>query len=160
MTRRVAAVRGDATDEQILLALASNARISVVDLARRIGLSRSATQERLQRLERDGVIAGYTIRRGSDRSSARVRAFFAVRHGPKGTCARTMHSLSTVPEVRSAYSLAGEIDVLLEIETASADDLERVRCLVEGVQGVEAVRTHVVLTTHFAHRFQDAAESP
>ena len=46
----------DQTDQQILALLAENARQSVKELARRIGLSRSAAQERLARLERDGVL--------------------------------------------------------------------------------------------------------
>ena len=57
----------DQTDQQILTLLAENARQSVKELARRIGLSRSAAQERLARLERDGVLAGYTIRRNDRR---------------------------------------------------------------------------------------------
>lgn len=142
----------DDKDERLLLALARNARLSVVHLARLVGLSRSATQERLQRLERDGTIAGYTVRLGALQSGSRVRAWLALRYGPDGSCPRALHALASVPEVRSAYSLAGETDLLLEVDAANLDALERVRAHVEAIPGVAAVRTHVVLTTHFENR--------
>ncbi len=63
----------DETDHKMLALLAENARQSVKELARRIGLSRSAAQERLARLERDGILAGYTIRR-NDPSGGKVAA--------------------------------------------------------------------------------------
>ncbi len=68
----------DQTDQQILTLLAENARQSVKELARRIGLSRSAAQERLARLERDGVLAGYTIRR-NDPAANGVAAYFIIK---------------------------------------------------------------------------------
>ena len=142
----------DDKDERLLLALARNARLSVVHLARLVGLSRSATQERLQRLERDGIIAGYTVRLGASRAGPRARAWLAVRYRPDGSCPRSLNAFSSVPEVRSAYSLAGEIDLLLEVNAASLDALERVRAQVEAIPGVAAVRTHVVLATHFESR--------
>jgi len=55
----------DDKDERLLQALERNSRASVVDLARRIGLSRSATQERLGKLESAGIIARYTIVRST-----------------------------------------------------------------------------------------------
>ncbi len=49
----------DRFDRAILDVLAADGRISVTDLARRIGLSKTPTQARLKRLEEDGVITGY-----------------------------------------------------------------------------------------------------
>mgnify|MGYP001765051926 CR=1 FL=1 len=68
----------DETDRKILSLLAENGRQSVKELARRIGLSRSATQERLARLEREGAIAGYTIRRNEHGNGA-VAAYMFVK---------------------------------------------------------------------------------
>lgn len=65
---------------------------------------------------------------------------------------RALPALRAIPEVRSARSLAGEVDLLLEVDAASVEALERVRVRVEAIPGIAAVRTHVVLTTHFEHR--------
>ena len=66
----------DQIDENILRTLRDNARTPIVTLAKAIGLSRSATQERLARLEKSGTIAGYTIRfRELEESEIRVWMF-------------------------------------------------------------------------------------
>ncbi len=52
----------DAIDEKLLLALRENARASTAWLARSVGRSRTSVQSRLERLERDGVIVGYSVR--------------------------------------------------------------------------------------------------
>lgn len=145
-------------DERLLLALGRNARLSVVELARIVGLSRSATQERLQRLERDGTIAGYTVLLGARKTGQRARAWLAVRYGADGSCPRSLAALQAIPEVRSAHSLAGEIDLLLEVDAADVEALERVRVRVGAIPGVAAVRTHVVLATHFESRALAEAE--
>lgn len=149
----------DAADEALLLALERDARASVVALARLIGLSRSATQARLARLERTGVVAGYTVRRGAHGSAPRLRAWLTVGHGGWGAggCARTVARLRSLPEVRSAYSLAGETDLLVEVSAADVAELDRVRAAVEAVPGVKTVATHVVLSTWFEHRDPEPA---
>uniref|UniRef100_UPI0028110244 Lrp/AsnC family transcriptional regulator n=1 Tax=Chelativorans sp. TaxID=2203393 RepID=UPI0028110244 len=135
-----------------------NARASVVELAQRIGLSRSATQERLGRLEREGVIAGYTVRLGSRRSQSRLRAWLIVRHGKQGGCARIIPVLRTLPQVRSAFSVAGDLDLLVEVDAAGTGELDRIRARVEEIPGVREVTTHIVLTTHFEGRGVEEAE--
>ncbi len=153
-------MRLDDKDERILLALTRNARLSVVHLARVVGLSRSATQERLYRLERDGVIAGYTILLRARNNHPRVRAWIVVRHGQKGACVKTVRAIDGIPEVRSAFSVAGEIDLMFDVDAADLADLERVRSRIEAVPGVESVRTHIVLTNHFENRIHERLASP
>ena len=64
----------DETDEQLLSLLTQNARSPVASLAKSLGLARSTVQSRLERLERDGVIAGYTLRLGDAARGERIRA--------------------------------------------------------------------------------------
>ena len=142
----------DEKDERLLLALKRNARASVVELARTIGLSRSATQERLGRLEREGVISGYTVRVEKHTSRARIRAWLLVRHTKLGSCQRSVPLLRAIPEVRSAFSIAGDLDLLVEVDCVDASDLDRVRARVEAMHGVANVATHIVLATHFENR--------
>jgi DNA-binding Lrp family transcriptional regulator len=142
----------DDRDERLLLALKRNARASVVELARTIGLSRSATQERLGRLEREGVISGYTVRIEKHASRPRIRAWLLIRHTKLGSCQRSVPLLRAIPEIRSAFSIAGDLDLLVEVDSADVSDLDRVRARVEATPGVANVATHIVLTTHFENR--------
>jgi DNA-binding Lrp family transcriptional regulator len=142
----------DDRDERLLLALKRNARASVVELARTIGLSRSATQERLGRLEREGVISGYTVRIEKHGSQPRIRAWLLIRHTKLGSCQRSIPFLRAIPEIRSAFSIAGDLDLLVEVDCADVGDLDRVRARVETMPGVANVATHIVLSTHFENR--------
>src|SRR4051794_37075652 len=107
--RRFAGVKPvlDDRDQKLLLALQRNARASVVDLARRVGLSRSATQERLGKLERTGVIAGYTVVPGKSELGIGVEALLLVRHAAGGNCSQTAPELKKIAEVKSIHALAG-----------------------------------------------------
>ena len=138
----------DDKDEALILALEQDGRASVVALARQIGLSRSATQERLARLERTGAIAGYTVVRGGGEGRTRLSAWLMVRHAPGGNCARTVPHLKRLAEVRSLQGLAGEPDLLVQVSAADAADLERISALVRALPGVAVVTTHLVLADH------------
>ena len=109
----------DRFDTAILTVLAEDGRISITDLAKRIGLSKSPTQARLRRLEETGVILGYRamlnpIRLGldhvafvevklSDTREAALRAFNAA--------------VAKVPEIEQAHMIAGNFDYLLKART-------------------------------------------
>ncbi len=64
----------DRADERILAELTKNARISHAELAARINLSRNAVRQRIDRLERDGLIVGYTIIAGNGRPAVSTTA--------------------------------------------------------------------------------------
>jgi DNA-binding Lrp family transcriptional regulator len=138
----------DDKDETLLLALERNARASVVALAREIGLSRSATQDRLARLEQSGAIAGYTVLRGRADVRARLNAWLMIRHGPGGTCARTTAPLKKIPEVKGVQALAGDPDLLVQVSALDAADLGRIADTIRALPGVGEVTTHVVLADH------------
>ena len=140
----------DDTDQQILTLLAENARQSVKELARRIGLSRSAAQERLARLERDGVLAGYTIRR-SDPAAGSVAAYFIIKT-KQAVCDDLAPHLRNIPEVVVFDSVAGETDGLVEVVAESMTRLQEVRSQIAALDDVEAIETSVILKRHFNRR--------
>ena len=140
----------DQTDERILSLLAENARQSVKELARRVGLSRSAAQERLARLERDGVLAGYTIRR-SEPAPHTVAAYFIVRTR-QAVCDDLAPDLRKIPEVVVFDSIAGETDGLVEVVADSMTRLQAVRSEIAALSDVVAIETLVILKRHFNRR--------
>ena len=110
----------DSFDRKILDALAVEGRVSVTELARRIGLSKSPTQARLKRLEDSGVIRGYRalfdpIRLGRDHV-----AFVEVKLTDTREAALSAFNAAVmrVPEVEQCHLIAGSFDYLLKVRTA------------------------------------------
>ena len=73
----------DAIDERLLLALRENGRASTAQLARLVGRSRTSVQSRIERLEKQGVIVGYTALLAPEHSLGAVRAHVMIKVGPK-----------------------------------------------------------------------------
>ena len=141
----------DEIDRAILAVLQADARAPLKALAAKVGRSRSAVQERLRRLERDGVITGYTLRLGRPAAAAPVRAYiFVTLEGP--ICRRVAPQLAGFPAIRQCDSLAGETDMLLLVELESLVALGQLRDHIAGLAGVLQVRTAPVLETQFARR--------
>ncbi len=110
----------DQFDRKILDILTVEGRISVTELARRIGLSKSPTQARLKRLEESGVIRGYRalydpIRLGRDHV-----AFVEVKltDTREAALAAFNAAVMRVPEVEQCHLIAGAFDYLLKVRTA------------------------------------------
>jgi len=118
----------DRFDRSILSVLAVDGRISITDLARRIGLSKSPTQARLRRLEADGVITGYRalfdpIRLGLDHVS-----FVEVRlqDTREAALAEFNAAVARVPEIEQVHLIAGNFDYLMKVRTQNMSDYRRV----------------------------------
>ena len=139
----------DEKDKILIAALRRNARESLVGLARSVGLSRSATQERMRRLEREGVIKAYTVELASAQDPA-VRAMIAVTFEPGIRCKQVVPRLAGIPEVVACLSLTGSIDLMVNVVCDSNAALSRVREIVASVPGVATATTHIVLATEWA----------
>ncbi len=118
----------DRFDRAILAVLAGNGRISIADLARRIGLSKSPTQARLRRLEEARVITGYRalidpIRLGLDHV-----AFVEVRLNDTREAALAAFdaAVALVGEIEQVHLIAGNFDYLIKVRTRSMTDYRRV----------------------------------
>lgn len=109
----------DQLDRDLLALLQANARTSTADLARQLGTARTTVLARLARLEREGVIAGYTLRLGQDVLDQGLQAFVGITVQPKSG-RDVVRQLERMPEVRQLCAVSGEFDyvVLLRAETA------------------------------------------
>jgi DNA-binding Lrp family transcriptional regulator len=109
----------DALDRELLALLQANARTSTADLARQLGTARTTVIARLARMERERVIAGYTVRLGQDVRDMGLQAFVGITVQPKAGREVVQH-LSRMPEVRQLCAVSGEFDyvVLLRSDTA------------------------------------------
>ncbi|WP_299146527.1 Lrp/AsnC family transcriptional regulator [uncultured Tateyamaria sp.] len=109
----------DRFDQSILSALAEDGRMSITDLAARIGLSKSPTQARLRRLERSGVIMGYRALLDPIQLGLDHVAFVEVRlQDTREAALRAFNAaVRNVPEIEQAHMIAGSFDYLLKIRT-------------------------------------------
>lgn len=135
-------------DQQLLLRLRQNARASISDLARALGLSRSTVQNRIARLEASGVIRGYSVELGGEFSASQVEAHVSIKVYQKLT-ARTNTALEQISQVSQLYSVSGEYDLIAIVQAQSLEELSAVLDRIGNLEGVERTNSAVVLETRF-----------
>ena len=135
----------DRFDQSILTALAENGRMSITDLAARIGLSKSPTQARLRRLEKSGIIMGYRALLDPISLGLDHVAFVEVRlSDTRETALRAFNAaVQNVPEIEQAHMIAGNFDYLLKVRTR---DMAQYRSF---LGDVVSVLPHVAATSTF-----------
>ena len=138
----------DAIDEKLLLALRENARASTARLARLVGRSRTSVQSRLERLEREGVIVGYSVRVAPEHELGAVRAHVMIKVGPKEARAVTA-ALKAIPQVRVLHSVSGDVDLIAVAATASVAEMDEVIDRIGALDGVERTTSSIILSTKF-----------
>ncbi|KEJ89220.1 Lrp/AsnC family transcriptional regulator [Sulfitobacter donghicola] len=109
----------DRFDQAILTVLGEDGRISITDLAKRIGLSKSPTQARLKRLEEKNVILGYRAMLDPIRLGLDHVAFVEVRLDDTREAALDAFNQAVlrVPQIEQAHMIAGNFDYLLKVRT-------------------------------------------
>ena len=129
----------DDIDQGILAELSADARTPLVTLAARVHLSRNAVKQRMERMERDGVIDGYTLRRGAE-AGRRVTAIVMVYRADRMRGGDIVTELTRIPEVSRCDILSGEFDLLV---TIVADSMDRVGAIWEQISALPGVANTV-----------------
>lgn len=138
----------DATDRRLLNLLQANAREPAAALARKLGMSRSTVQSRLERLERSGVIAGYGVRLREDDGSVGLQAFVAIAVKPK-FAEPVVRALRRLPEIKSLSAVSGEFDLMARLMAETPARLDSLLNEIGAIEGIERTTTSVVLSMHF-----------
>ena len=136
----------DDTDRTLIAMLRENARAPTAVLARRLGLSRTTVQARLERLERSGVISGYGVRLSEEVERGLIRAHVLVTILPK-TAPRFEAQLRAIPEVRTLHSVSGSFDLIAVVEAGSIGELDRLIDRIGVIEGVERTLSSIILST-------------
>jgi len=118
----------DRFDRAILDILGSDGRISVTELAARVGLSKSPVQARLKRLEQDGIITGYRATIDPVRLDREHVAFVKVKLSDTRETALAAFNaaVQAIPEVEQCHLIAGNFDYLMKVRTS---DMTRYRAI-------------------------------
>jgi Lrp/AsnC family leucine-responsive transcriptional regulator len=142
--------RLDEIDQQLLAALTTNARVPLVTLGERVHLSRNAVRQRIERMERDGVISGYTLRRGRAADGHHpIRANLFVYRSDRMRGSNVLSALRSIPEVVRCEILSGDFDLLVTIEADSAKRIQVLWEQIAALPDVENTITSLVLATVF-----------
>lgn len=136
----------DDTDKKLIAMLRENARAPTAVLARRLGLSRTTVQARLERLERGGTIAGYGVRISDDVERGLIRAHVLITLLPKVT-PRIEQELRAIPEVRTLHSVSGSFDMIAIVEAGSIGEMDRLIDRIGTLDGVERTLSSIILST-------------
>ena len=136
----------DPTDRALLALLRDDARASTAELARRLGLSRTTVQSRMERLQRSGVISGYTVTVPDELEAGLVRAHVLITLAPKRSGAIEV-ALRKIPEVRVLHSVSGPFDLIAVVAAASIGELDALIDRIGGLDGVERTTSAIVLST-------------
>lgn len=135
-------------DEDLLSQLREHARAPTAEIARRLQLSRTTVQSRIERLERMGVIAGYTVRVSDEFERERIRALIMVTVFPKQMAA-VVEALRQMPEVRTLQSVSGGWDLVAMAAVPTIGDMDELTDRIGAVEGVERTTSSLVLSTKF-----------
>jgi DNA-binding Lrp family transcriptional regulator len=147
----------DNNDTKIIAELRRNARASLSDLASIVGLSRVTVRSRLNRLQSDGVIVGFTTILADDLQQHPVRAIMMLGIEGKGT-ERIMRQLGGLSEVHAIHATNGKWDVIVELGTQTLVDLDTVLTQIRKLDGVITSETSLLLKTQMSSKPAQARE--
>ena len=143
--------RLDDTDLALIRFLRRDARTPTAELARRVGVSRTTVQTRLERLERDGVIKGYTIQTGDSYDPGVIRATVLIQVEPRAT-ASIVTALGKMREVEGLFTTAGRFDMAIQLAASGTPTLDSALDRIGELDGVRGMESLIHLTAKIDRR--------
>lgn len=141
----------ESTDQQILGLLARDGRMSYTDIGRETGLSTSAAQQRVRRLEQRGVITGYRAVINPETLGKRLTAFVELRAMDPAQDDEVPRQIAHLNDIVACYSVAGAASHVLMVQVGTASDLEALLSQIRHAAHVSTT-TSLVLSVPFADR--------
>lgn len=119
--------------------------MSATAIGREIGLSRPAVQERISRMERDGVIQRYRVETSPGGEIVRARLFITIAERP---CDRALRWLASLEGVAAVVSMAGDVDAIAEVVVPTPADLSRLNDTITRSDLIASSVSRVVLAMY------------
>ena len=139
----------DDTDRQLISLLRDDARASVVTLARSLRVARATVQNRIGKLEREGVIVGYSVRLKPEAEAHRIRAIMGIEvKGPRGDA--VLKLLRGHANVVALHTTNGRWDLVAELRADTLEAFDKVLNAVRKIDGIASTETSILLSTHKA----------
>ena len=138
-------------NRKIIALLAADGRMSFTELARQTGLSVSAAQQRVRRLEQRGVIRGYSAVISPEEIGLPLTAFVSIKPFDPAAPDDAPDRLAHLSAIEACHSVAGDESYILKVRVASPAGLEE---LLQEIRAAASVSTHttIVLSTPYENR--------
>jgi DNA-binding Lrp family transcriptional regulator len=134
----------DDLDHRLIALLRTDARASLSQLAKALGVSRGTVQNRLDKLIASDVILGFTVRLKNAATPDRIRAIMMVEVSGKNS-RRVAHELRGLPQIHALYSTNGPFDLIAEIECGNLEEFDRLLSSVRTIEGIARSETSLLL---------------
>src|ERR1700753_4256287 len=137
----------DELDRQLIGLLRDDARTSVATLAKKLRVARGTVQNRLARLERDGTIAGYTVRLRPEVEERRIAALMTI--AVEGTRQEAVvRLLRGDPAIQTLHTTNGRWDLVAEIHADSLQAFDQILNRIRQIDGISGTETSLLLATY------------
>jgi DNA-binding Lrp family transcriptional regulator len=139
----------DQIDRRIVALLQENARRSFQDIGGKVSLSAPAVKRRVDRLEEDGVVTGYSAAIDPEKFGWHSHAFVGLYCEGRMAGGEILAAVQSHPEVVGAYTVAGEASAILHVRAQDTPHLEEALERIRDTPGIIRTQTQVVLSTLF-----------
>ena len=136
----------DTLDRDLIALLRADSRKPAAALAAALGVSRGTIQNRIERLTREGVIQGFTIKTRPDVEANRVRAVMTIAIEGERSGA-VVRSLRGFPEVSAVHTTNGRWDLVAEIDVETLSDFSAALDRIRQIEGIASTETSILLAT-------------
>lgn len=138
----------DQKNQTLISLLQSNARESVSSLAKKLGLSRTAVHERINKLEIKGIIQGYTVKLAEGYEQHSIGAHVMIDIAPQANTA-VVTALKKIPQIQSLHAVSGVFDLLAVIRAETTEAIDGILDQIGELDGVEKTQSSIILSTKF-----------
>ena len=134
------------SEEKLITVLKEDVRATVSEIARKLNVSRATVQARIAKLEKEGVILGYTLVLGKDYLNQYISAHIAIAAEQKNASI-VSSGLMKVEQVSAVHAISGEYDMIAVIHARSTEQLSHLIDMIGDLPGVVRTNTSVILET-------------
>ena len=138
----------DGKDKDLIALLRNNARSSTTQLAKELGMSRATVNSRIERLQKRGIIKGFTIKFDDNYERGQVQAHVMIQSQPKAS-AHIIQQLKNLSAVTALHAVNGSYEMLAMVEAASTEELDQTLDIIGNVEGINKTNTSIILSTKF-----------
>jgi DNA-binding Lrp family transcriptional regulator len=137
----------DSTDQRLIALLRQDARLPLAALAAKLGVSRGTVNNRIAKLEKAGVIVGYTVRLRPDARPDEICAWMGIEVEGNQT-REVIANLLGEPGVASLHDTNGRWDLLAELRAGTMTELSQVLERIRLLRGIRGTETSIHLATY------------
>ena len=140
----------DSKDQSIISLLQKDGRMSVKDIAKAMGLTRTTVTKRMERLEASGVITGYSAVVRKDFFDKKIRGWVMINTIPNLEEA-AISAMKIIPEVSRIYTTNGRWDLAVAIWAADLESFDAALTKIRQVDGIESTETNLLLSSRIGN---------